>query len=147
MERKMYTADFATLRKAYLEIKTFLEEESCENVKSLSTTIENDLGLAGDDNYLLLIKFTDKYNLGHEGLDYDAHFLSEGELFDLGTFFLNLLLLPLYIIKLISLGKINILPPPGYLQRETTDLTFGDMVAWYLVKEFRHRADIEIRLA
>ncbi|MFP9100137.1 hypothetical protein ACLI09_13890 [Flavobacterium sp. RHBU_24] len=120
MERKTYTADFATLKKAYLEVKGFLEEESWENVKSLSTTVENDLGLYGDDNYYMLIKFIDKYQLEEDGFDYSTHFLSEGELFNSGTMFLHLLLLPLYIIKLISFGKINLLPPPGYWDSETT---------------------------
>lgn len=147
MEKQDLIFSFSELRKAYAEVKSFIEEETWDKVKSLSTTIDGDLGCSGDDNYELLVKFTDKYNLNHEGFDYSAHFLSEGELFNSTAFFLSLLLSPLYIIKMISFGKINLLPPPGYWDRETSDLTFGDMLAWYLTKEFKHRSELNIKLA
>lgn len=147
MERQEYKADFTTLKSAYLEVKSFLENEGWEKVRSLSTTIENDLGLSGDDNYELLVKFTERYNLGYDNFDYSAHFLSEGELFDSTTFTIQLLLLPLYIIKLISFGKINLLPSSDYWHRETLDLTFGDMVVWHLVKDFKHHSEMNIMLS
>lgn len=146
MKRQEYITDFSTLKSAYNEVKSFLEEETFDKVTSLATTIENDLGCAGDDNYELLIKFSEKYNLNTEDFDYSAHFLSEGELFDSTSIILQLLQLPLYILKVVTFGKVNILPPHGYFYRETSDLTFGDMIAWYLSKDFKHRRDLNIQL-
>ncbi|MFP9112701.1 hypothetical protein ACLI1A_02085 [Flavobacterium sp. RHBU_3] len=146
MEKQDLVVSFSTLREAYCEVKSFIEKETWDKVKSLSTTIDGDLGCSGDDNYELLVKFTDKYDLNHEGFDYSAHFLSEGELFGSGSAFLHAIMIPLYIIKMISFGKINLLPPDRYFHRETSDLTFGDMLAWYLTKEFKHRSDLNIKL-
>lgn len=146
MEKQDLVVSFSTLRKAYHEVKSFLEGEIEDKVKSLSTTIDNDLGCTGDDNYELLVKFVEKYNLNHEDFDYDVHFLSEGELFGSSTMFLYLLLSPLYILKAISFGKVNLLPPAGYWDRETNDLTFGDMITWYLAKDFKLRKDLNIKL-
>jgi hypothetical protein len=147
MEKQDLVVSFSTLRKAYHEVKSFLEGEIEDKVKSLSTTIDNDLGCSGDDNYELLVKFIEKYNLNHEDFDYDVHFLSEGELFDSGTALLHIIMFPLYAIRLISFGKINLLPPKGYWQRKTSDLTFGDMLTWYLAKDFKHRSDVNIKLS
>lgn len=146
MEKQDLVVSFSTLREAYNEVKSFIEKETWDKVKSLSTTIDGDLRCAGDDNYELLIKFTDKYNLDHKDFDYSAHFLSEGELFDSGTAFLHIILIPLYIIKFVTFGKLNLLPPDRYWHRETSDLTFGDMLTWYLVKDFKHRTDVNIKL-
>jgi hypothetical protein len=77
MNEVIYQADFKTLKHAYLEVKTFLEQESSGPVSSLQTKIENDLGMAGDDNAELLEKFVEKYQLNIEGFDYSKHFLSE----------------------------------------------------------------------
>jgi len=147
MESLNYTANFSTCKQAYLEVKAFLEEETWDKVKSLSTKIENDLGCAGDDNYELIEKFVNKYNLDYEEFDYSKHFLSEGELFDAITPLYHLIMLPLWLIKVISLGKINLLPPKGYWHRETLDLAFGDMVAWYLTGKFNLRSNVSIKLA
>ncbi|MXN91626.1 DUF1493 family protein [Flavobacterium sp. Sd200] len=147
MERQSFTADYVTLKSAYLEVKTFLEKESFDKVDNLSTKIENDLGMAGDDNYELLEKFVKKYDLGHHDFDYSKHFLSEGELFSPFTTLYYILISPFWFIKIISYGKINLLPPKGYWQRETLDLTFGDMVAWYLHKNFKLRSEINIKLS
>lgn len=146
MEKHDLVVSFSEMRKAYIEVKSFIEEETWDKVKSLSTTIEGDLGLYGDDNYFMLIKFLDKFSLNDSGFKYDEYFCSENEIFGTGSMFLHLLLSPLYIIKTISFGKINLLPPPGYWDRETSDLTFGDMLAWYLTKEFKHRSELNIKL-
>lgn len=146
MERQDYIADFSTLKNAYAEVKKFLEAETYENVTSLKTTIDNDLGCSGDDNYELLIKFTEKYNLNCDAFDYGAHFLSEGEMFGSMATLTTIISLPFRLLKFITVGKINLLPPKGYWDRETLDLTFGDMVAWYLSKDFKPRADLNIML-
>lgn len=147
MERLNYTADFATLKAAYLEVKNFLEKKEWGDVSSLSIRIENDLGFTGDDTDELLIEFTDKYNLKYDNFDFSAHFHSEDELFGSIAALGALALLPLRIIKIITFGKINLLPPKGYWDREILDLTFGDMVAWYLAKDFKHRSEMNIMLA
>ena len=81
--------DFATLRQAYSEVKTFIEKETNDKVDSLNTKIEDDLGYAGDDNWELLQKFVTTYKLDTTGFDYSKHFLSEGELFDSSAGFLT----------------------------------------------------------
>jgi hypothetical protein len=57
------------LRLAYIEVKSFIENESGDAITSLNTRIENDLGIAGDDNLDLLEKFVAKYELGVTGFD------------------------------------------------------------------------------
>jgi len=146
MERMDFIADFSTIKNAYIEVKAFLEEETWDHVTDLSTQIENDLGCAGDDTYELLVKFTDRYNLNSDNFDFNVHFLSEGELFDAFTLLYYILIPPIWLIKVISSGKINLLPPNRYRNRETLDLTFGDMVVWYLAKEFKLRSNIHIQL-
>src|SRR5688572_14909962 len=109
MTRTIYQTDFKTLRLAYFEVKSFIENESGDEVANLNTRIENDLGMAGDDNYELLEKFVKKYRLSTTGFDYSKHFLSEGELFNSGTALVSLLMIPVHIlrwvIKVITLGK------------------------------------------
>ena len=104
-------SDFRTLRQAYIEVKTFVEKEVGEEVSSLTTKIENDLGCAGDDNYELLEKFVTKYKLDATGFDYSKHFLSEGELFGSGAAFWTLLSMPialfLWFIKMLTFVKLD----------------------------------------
>ena len=128
-----YQIDFRTLRQAYLEVKVFLEKETGDEVLSLKTRIENDLGCKGDDNYEMLEKFVIQYNLNTTGFVYTKHFLSEGELYGSGTVLLKFLLLPIVIVDLFlklfrGAGK-SIVPN---IHRQTADLTFGDMLTWYL---------------
>ena len=145
-------SDFRTLRQAYIEVKTFVEKEVGEEVSSLTTKIENDLGCAGDDNYELLEKFVTKYKLDATGFDYSKHFLSEGELFGSGAAFWTLLSMPialvLWFIKMLTFGKVDwtkkqLLPD---WDRETIDMSFGDMLTWYLTEEYKLRKDIVVRL-
>ena len=150
-ERVFYT-DFKSLRNAYNEVKTFIEKQTHDRVSSLKTKLEEDLGCAGDDNAELLERFIAKYKLDATGFEYSKHFLSEGELF--GTFpaLITLLGLPIFtavwLIKLISLGKIDGTQKklfPGW-QRKTTDLTFGDLLAWYVTGKFNLHKDIQINV-
>lgn len=150
MLKQVYTADFATLRNAYLEVKNFLEAEVWNDEKvNLKTTIENDLGLAGDDNLELLEKFAAKFGLELESFDYCKHFLSEGELFNGTAFNLSLLLLPVWLIEKLSFGKLNIYPYSLFerFYRPTTDMTFRGMVEWYLTKTYIPSENLSIRLA
>ena len=132
--------EFSKLRHAYITVKTFLESESWEKVKSLDTKIENDLGLAGDDNAELLEKFVEKFELEHTNFDYSKHFLSEGELFNSTTAFLTLLNLsvwiPLKTIELITLNNVKIEKPNFNNYPERDDLTFKEMIMWYIENDY-----------
>ena len=152
MTETLHHTNFKALRLAYLEVKSFIEHESSDEITSLNTRIENDLGMAGDDNLELLEKFVAKYKLSTEGFDYSKHFLSEGELFNSGTALINLLLIPIFllrwIIKLITFGRIDLidkqlLPNSG---RQTLDITFGDMLVWYLTGTFNLRSNVRVTL-
>ncbi|GGC16091.1 DUF1493 family protein [Dyadobacter sediminis] len=148
MENTIYV-DFKSLRQAYIEVKTFIEYEVGSNVSSLNTKIEDDLGCAGDDNYDLLDKFVSKYELDYADFDYSKHFLSEGEI---TSPLLTLLTLPILVIMLIicilTFGKINLFKVKliSSWQRQTLDMTFGDMLTWYLTRKYCLRADARFKL-
>ncbi|RXK58313.1 DUF1493 family protein [Lacibacter luteus] len=139
--------DFKTLRHSYLEVKTFLENEIGVKVPSLKTKIDRDLGCAGDDNYELLEKFIITYNLNSSGFDYSKHFLSEGELFGSTSALITLVSIPisllLWAIKILTFGKINLdkLQLFSESERQPMDMTFGDLLTWYLVGKYCLRED------
>jgi hypothetical protein len=144
--------EFRNIKESYLEIKTFLENASGEKINGLNTRIAEDLGLFGDDNYFLLTEFAEKYNLDFNSFEYDKYFENEGELFHPGRFLIGIILLPFFIVtKIINwifpkvkidLSKL-ILPKI----RETSDLTFGDLIVSKLNGEFclRKNTLIEIK--
>jgi hypothetical protein len=70
MKPTIYHNDFGTLRKAYLEIKAFVEKKVGAEVESLDTKIEEDLGCTGDDSYELIEEFVTKYNLDPSGFEF-----------------------------------------------------------------------------
>ena len=129
--------EFSKLRHAYITVKSFIEHEAGDDLKSLKTKIEDDLGLAGDDNYDMLTKFVDKFKLEYSDFEYDKHFYSEGELFDSSAALYNLLILsiwlPLKTIQLLTLNKIQI-PKLSFYKpaREVSDMTFRDLLTWYI---------------
>jgi hypothetical protein len=152
MNEVIYQADFKTLKHAYLEVKTFLEQESSGPVSSLQTKIENDLGMAGDDNAELLEKFVEKYQLNIEGFDYSKHFLSEGELFGSWAALIRLLLFPIYFflcfITAITLGKIDLtdkkIGPRS--EHDKLNLSFGDLLVWRLTGFYNLRENVRVKL-
>lgn len=129
--------EFSKLRHAYITVKGFIESEAGDDLKSLKTKIEDDLGLAGDDNYDMLTKFVDKFKLECSDFEYDKHFYSEGELFDSSAALYNLLILsiwlPLKTIELLTFNKIQI-PKLSFYQpaRQVSDMTFRDLLTWYI---------------
>lgn len=145
-------SDFKTLRQAYAEVKSFVEMETGDEALSLKTRIVDDLGCAGDDNYELLEKFVTKYKLDATGFDYSKHFLSEGELFGSNAVFLKLLSLPiillLWFIKIITFGKVDMTKKQVFSNwsRKTMDMTFGDMLTWYLTGKYSLRKDVVVRI-
>ena len=137
MNNKESEIEFSKLKLAYLTIKRFLEEESFEEVKSLDTKVSDNLGLDGDDNYEMLERFIEKFELDHKDFEYDKHFYSEGELFGSGAALVNLLTLsvwlPLKTIELLTFNKVKINKPDFYQpDREVSDLTFRELLTWYI---------------
>ena len=151
LDNSHYT-DFKTLRKAYIEVKSFIECETGDEVSSLNIRIDADLGCVGDDNWELINKFVTKYNLDSSGFKYSEHFLSEGELFNSLTALLTLITLPLsfliWLVKLISFGRLDLnkrqLTPD--VNRKTIDMTFGDMLTWYITGHYNLRKNIQLKI-
>ena len=154
MKHCNHFTDLKTLRKTYLEIKQFLKQETGEKDISLKTKIAEDLGFYGDDNLELLNKFVIKYNLQADGFNYSSYFESEAGLFNNGMFVVYLLLFPFYftiwIAKIITTKPANWkrirLYPEWKRNPEPKDLTFGDLVVWYLKGNFGLRENINVAL-
>ena len=141
--------EFKALRDSYIIVKKFIEEESGADVKSLSTKIERDLLLSGDDNFELLEKFIIRFNLNYDSFDYSKHFESEGELADTTLYSLLKLIgwIPLKIIELISFNKLKIIDqdfwdPP----RKTLDLSFRDMLTWYIEGKYKLGSELKYEI-
>lgn len=149
MDKDVFEADFGSLRAAYREVKAFLEEETGDDVLSLETAVQRDLGQAGDDSLELLIKFTERFNLDSSEFDYCRHFLSEGELFHPVAFWIGIALIPVWILDRITFRRLHLYPSGIFnsFYRDTADLTFGDMVTWYLLKTYVPRTNVAIKLA
>lgn len=129
--------EFNKLRFAYLTVKQFLEDESGERVDSVNTKIAEDLSMLGDDNLELLEHFVEKFELEHQGFEYERHFYSEAELFDSSAALYNLLTLsvwlPMRTVELLTLNKIKLNKPSFYKpERSVNDMTFKDLLTWYL---------------
>lgn len=128
---------FSKLKHAYITVKSFIEKESANDLRSLKTKIVNDLGLTGDDNCFLLTKFVGKFELEYSDFEYDKHFHSEAELYDSSAALYNLLVLsvwlPLKTIELLTLNRIHI-PKPSFYKpaRQVSDMTFRDLLTWYI---------------
>jgi hypothetical protein len=152
MNKPLYQVEFKDLRKAYIEVKAFLENQTLGKITSLKTKVEEGLRIGGDDTYELIEKFIEVYKLDATGFDIPKYFLSETELFNPVTSLAQILSLPFlilfFILKIISFGKLdftqkNLFPQFG---RETYDLTFGDMTTWYVTGRFNLRQDVRIVL-
>lgn len=143
--------EFEKLRIAYLTIKHFLEDAAGIDVTSLDSRIAEDLGLFGDDNYFLLEQFVDKFELQYDGFEYHKHFYSEGELFDSSVALFNLLTLsiwlPMKTIELLTLNKLKLNKPNFYKpEHEVTDMTFRDMLTWYLEGNYTTSKQISYKI-
>jgi len=137
--------EFAKLRHAYVTVKSYIDKETegYNALKSLDTKLKSDIGLSGDDNFELLEKFVEKFELDHKNFEYDKHFHSEDELYGSAAALINLLTLsvwlPLRTIELFTFNKIKMDKPkfPVTPDRKVSDLTFKDMLTWYIEKEFK----------
>lgn len=148
----VYRKDYNELKQAYLEVKGFLESEVGDKVSSLRTQIGNDLGFDGDDSWELLEKFINKYNLETAGFDFSQHFLFEGEISNSETAFLQIVSFPIIVLcwltKLLSSGRLDL--TKGYkfpdIYRDTLDMSFGDLLTWYLTGKYSLRKDVRFQL-
>lgn len=139
--------EFEKLKLAYITVKSFLEKEAGENVESLKTKIAEDLSFYGDDNYYMLTKFVEKFELDYTDFNYDEHFHSEGEIANSEIALYNLLILsiwlPLKTIELLTLNNVKINKPSFYKpSRKVTDMTFKDLLTWYIEGKY---TDSEIK--
>ena len=129
--------EFTKLKLAYITVKNFLEKEAGESVDSLKIKIVKDLWMSGDDNYFMLTKFVNKFELNHDDFNYDEHFHSEGEIADPTLALFNLLTLsvwlPLKTIELLTFNNLKIKKPSFHKpERKVTDMTFKDLLTWYI---------------
>jgi len=152
MDRKIKEIEFSKLRFAYSAIKSFLEKESGEKVLTLKTKVEEDLSMLGDDSYELMVKFVEKFELEHQDFFFDKHFHSEGELAQPEIVIFNLLALsiwlPLKTIELLTFNKLKIDKPKFQRpDREIQDMTFKDLLTWYLEGKYATEKDIKYMIA
>lgn len=156
-EKQILYVDFSTLRQSYLEVKNFLEKTTKEKVENVDVLIEKDLFLSGLDNESLLIAFIEKYDIDFSEFDYSKHFLSEGELANGFQVVFNMVLLPLYLLfwlvkeftfDLINLNKylMKFVKLFSTNQRETLDMSFGDLLTSYIKKEYTSRNSVRFVL-
>lgn len=143
--------EFEKLRYAYLTVKAFLEKEAYSRNLSLNSKIAQDMNLKGDDNYELLVRFVEQFELEHKDFEYSKHFHSEGELFGLEGSIHNLLrlfvLLPLIGVKKLTFNKRKITPPEAFNpEREVSDLSFKDLITWYLEKDYSTSKKVRFEL-
>jgi hypothetical protein len=150
MSQQIKAVKFELLRNSYITVKSFLENETSENIVSLKTKLAKDMGWYGLDNEELLEKFTQKYDLKYSDFDYTKYFISEGELFALNLFVPNLCIflirLPLRMLEILSFKKLS-LRKPGYYNtdREVLDLTIKDLITWYIEGEFATSNEIKYK--
>ena len=146
--REEKLVEFAKLKLAYITVKSFLEKESIENVTSLKVKIAEDLIMLGDDNYYMLEKFVEKFELNHDDFEYDNYFHSEGEIADPTIALFNLLTLsvwlPLKTIELLTLNNLKIKKPSFHKpERKVVDMTFKDLLTWYIEGKFKTSEQIK----
>jgi hypothetical protein len=145
---------FSQLRQAYTTVKQFIEDETGCEIDSLQNKIEEHLGIAGDDTEELLDKFVKQFGLSTEGFNIDKHFYSEGELFGSGPALYNIFIMPvklvIWVIEVLSFKQIHFNNKPQWYRpsdREVSDLTFKQMLTWYIEKEFTAVEQTSYRLA
>jgi hypothetical protein len=145
---------FSQLRQAYTTVKQFIEDESGCEIDSLHNKIKEHLGIADDDTEELLGKFIKQFNLSAEGFDFDKHFYSEGELFGSGPVLINIVVMivkvVMWLIEILSIKQIQFNNKPQWyrpVDREVSDLTFKQMLTWYLEKDFTAVEKTSYRLA
>ncbi|GAB5416071.1 MAG: hypothetical protein Crog4KO_13440 [Crocinitomicaceae bacterium] len=151
MKPETKNIEFSKLRIAYVTVKKFLENEAQEEIGSLNTKVVEDLSLSGDDNLEMLERFIKKFELDHQEFKYDDHFHSEGELFGSGAALHNLIVLsiwlPIKTIELLAFKKIELEKPEFFKpDRAVTDMTFRDLITWYVEGQYSNDKNIIYKL-
>ncbi len=102
-------------------------------------------------------EFVEKYNLDFSKFNFSEHFLNDLELFNRFQVVLNIVFLPLYFLfclvkeftfDLINLNKylIKIVKLFSTNQRETLDMSFGDLLTSYINKKYTLRSSTKFVL-
>jgi hypothetical protein len=151
MEPQIKEIEFSKLRHAYVTIKSYIELRKKLKIDKLKTRIAGDLSLLGDDNYELIEDFVSKFELDHKDFLYERHFYSEYELFGSESALINLLTLsvwlPMKTIELLTFNKIILDKPDFYKpERAVKDLTFKDLLTWYIEGRFATEKEITYKL-
>ena len=145
------TIEFAKLKHAYITVKKFLESQSGEKNISLKTKVFEDLGQSGDDNYYMLDKFIQKFELEHAGFDCDKNFHSEAEIADPTNALFNLLILsvwlPMKTIELLTANKLKLdMPKFWKVEREVSNMDFKQLLTWYVEGRYEGSENIKYKL-
>lgn len=89
-----------------------------------------------------------------DGFEFDKHFYSEGELFGSGPALYNIVVLVikvvLWIIETLSVKRLQFHNKPQWykpVDREVSDLTFKQMLTWYIEKDFTYVNHTSYKLA
>jgi Protein of unknown function (DUF1493) len=150
MDSEVKQLRFSDLRKAYVIVRDFIQYESGMDVKFLDSRIDQDLGISGDDNYELLEKFVEKFQLDHDKFDYLKHFYSEGELFGSGAVLINMLTLPYWLfikaMDFLTLHRFKLSQKLFKSNYERLDLSFRDMITWYIEGKYKLASDVKYQL-
>jgi len=146
------TIEFTKLKHAYITVKKFLEDQSGEKNISLKTRVFEDLGQFGDDNYYMLNRFVEKFELEHTGFDCYKNFHSEEEIADPTDAFFNLLILsvwlPMKTIELLTANKLKLDKPKFWnVEREVSNMNFKQLLTWYVEGKYEGSENIKYKLA
>lgn len=120
MEQQIVYVSFGILRNAYLEVKDFFEPSTIDGIKSLKTKLESEAGVNGDELFELLEVFCMTYGLRADGFTFEEYFHTEYELWEPISMFINLVS-----------GK-----------RKVPELTFRDLITWYLSGNFKQAGEV-----
>ena len=78
---------YGDLKRIYCEIVDFTEIEYCELEKqSSNTSINLDLGIDGDDAVEFLEKFSARFSVNFDSLEFSKYFLQEGRINSFGAY-------------------------------------------------------------
>lgn len=141
---------------SYKVISIVEKTTGCENL-SLSTKIETDLRITGDDIWDLLKELEYQFSINGKDFDFDQHFNSEGTnpiLIPIIFLWITLVSLDLIIHSTYTLLKKRIhrnLPLMTEVQNQwfrnhKQDLSVADLVTWVIHKDFTLRKDIYYKM-
>lgn len=143
---------YSELKKAHESVMNFMASEYPNEPIHLNSRIADDLGIWGDDNYDLLSKFIERFQLDHSGFNYTEHFHSEAELFgsraSLITLLSVILWIPAKLLELITFGKLRLnISWLDSEQRPVQDLSIKDLITWRIEGQFSLARQVKYQLA